>query len=321
MSILGGSGTRIKNVSIIGRALLEASDERIKAINMGMNPQLARLVYNKYQAGIRHFMMNYLSYFSPQFYLTNGPAEGTYGMIPGRGVLYWIDGLFLISFFIYVVRNHKNKILWLLIVWYLLSPIPAALSLGPGYAANRAEAMVPVLQMMLAIGVVYLLEYISDNKYRWFAASLFVCFYLIFITYFGIEYFMLSPLKNGKAMLWGSLKSAQYTVNKYPNSNILISRSLSEPHIYFAFASKFDPILYQSETLNWDYKKRGLSWVDQMPEYKLGNFVFSDINKKNLESGIFEVVVGKPEEFDKSIIPTEIIYNPDRSEAVYILEQ
>ncbi len=319
-SLINGSSTRIKSVSIFNRSLLEASDERIKAIKSGMDPVIARIIYNKYQAGVRHFTVNLLSYYSPQFYFTQGPGEGTYGMIPGRGVLYWIEIVFLISFIKLFLEKRKNKYLWLLVVWYFASAIPAALSIGPGYAANRSESMIPAIHMMMALGAYNIFLKINDIKIRKILILFTGMFYLVFIMYFSLEYFLLSPIKSARPMLWGSLISAEYLARNYTGKNILVSKSLSEPHIYAAFTSEYDPASYQVESKNWNYKKMGLLWVDQMPEYKLGNFTFSDINRKKIEAGDYDVVVGKPEEFNEVITPRHIIHYPDNGEAVYIIE-
>ena len=164
LSLHSGSLIRVSDVSIFKLSLIEASSERTKAINMGANPQLARIFYNKYQAGLRHFVTNYLSYFSPEFYFFKGPSEATYGMIPGRGVLYWFELPLFLAFVFYIVKNFNNKRLWPVLFWYLVSPIPAALSLGPGYAANRAVIQLPSIQIFLAIGFFHFLSLMSKSE-------------------------------------------------------------------------------------------------------------------------------------------------------------
>ena len=80
LSVKSGSLSRVKDVNIFKLSLMEASSDRIKAINDGMNPTFARVIHNKYLAGIRHFTSSYLLYFSPQYYFI-GAGEGKYGMI------------------------------------------------------------------------------------------------------------------------------------------------------------------------------------------------------------------------------------------------
>src|SRR4030042_2088439 len=116
-----------------------------------MNPTLARAIHNKYFAGVRHFTSSYLLYISPQFYFINGAGEGTYGMIPGRGVLYWFELPSLLMFLVYAIKNSKSNLVRLIIFWILVSPIPAALSIGPGYAANRAVISLPAIQIALSL--------------------------------------------------------------------------------------------------------------------------------------------------------------------------
>ena len=63
------------------------------------------------------------------------------------------------------------------------------------------------------------------------------------------------------------------------DKNIILSKKLSEPQIYVAFYTKWDPADYQKESQDWlEYEKIGLKFVDQLGEYKLGRFTFKDIN-------------------------------------------
>ena len=318
ISLKSGSSTRILNVNIFKTSLLEASSERIKAINQGMNPLFARIVYNKYQAGLRHFFGNYVTYFSPQFYFSQGPAESTYGMIPGRGVLYWFELPILILGFLYIFKN-KNRLFLIILTWFLIAPIPAALSVGPGYAANRAEVLLPTIQIIGALGFFYLLDIMRSFKYSKLLLAL--CGFAVsgFFCYFAFDYFVLSPQKIASGMLYGNLEAIEFVVKNYPERNIVVSKSLSEPHIYVAFASKWDPKDYQKNSSNWNYKEIGLGWVDQMPEYRLGNYLFGDVTyTKYSDRNV--VLVGKTEEFPKNTSYDKLFQSPNGDRVIGIID-
>lgn len=318
ISLRSGSSTRIFNVSIFNTSLTEASSERIKAINAGLNPIIARIVYNKYQAGVRHFFSNYVTYFSPQFYFSQGPAESTYGMIPGRGVLYWFELPLLIIGFLYLFRN-LNKFNRVLIHWYLIAPIPASLALGPGYAANRAEVMLPSIQIICALGFFYLMNFLNTFRYKKLFYTFFGFTVLIFFAYFSFDYFVLSPQKIASGMLYGNLEAIEYVKKFYPNRIIAVSKALSEPHIYVAFANKWDPRNYQKNSINWNYKKLDLGWVDQMPEYRLGDYIFTNVTyQKYIDQNI--VLVGKSDEFPKVSFFDKLFQTPSGDRAVGIID-
>ena len=251
---------------------------------------------------MERFLSNYLQYFSPSFLFTNGPAEATYGMIPGRGVLYWFE-LPLILGFIYALSTHKKKTsLFFILFWILVSPIPAALTTGRGYAANRATLMMPALQIALGYGAVEVSKLFKNRFSKRIVKLLplaYLSLLLIFLIPFLEDYYLLTPFKSAKEMLYGNLEAATWLKsNISTQKEVVISRSLSEPQIYVAFANKWDPWDYQEETQSWSiYKKNKLLFVDQLPEYRLGKYTFRSINYSTDQGSSDTFFVGKPEEF------------------------
>ena len=320
VSMRSGSATRIYNVSIFKSSLMEAFSDRSKAINSGMDPVSARVIFNKYQAGFRHFMVNYISYFSPQYYFSQGPAEATYGMIPGRGVIYWFEFPLILSFVVFLIKNKPSKYLSVILFWFFVSPVPAAMSQGPGFAANRAVIQIPSLQILMAAGFVYLYSFVSKLKIGRLLKIGYLGFASIIFAYFLIDYFLLSSQKVSSEMLYGRLEASLWLNDHADGRSVIVSKSLSEPHIYIAFADKFDPDIYQKSASDWKYKELGLGWVDQIGTYRLGNYTFSsiDIPKYKKEKDI--LLVGKPDEFPEYVNPKEVIKYPDGKPAIYVVE-
>ena len=318
LSMRSGSATRVFDVSIFKTALVEASSQRSAAINQGANSYLSRVIYNKYIVGVRHFFANYTTYFSPQFYFSQGPAETTYGMIPGRGVLYWFELPLLLAGFVYFLKNYASKFSWLVVIWYLVGPIPAALSLGPGYAANRAEVVLPSIQIICAVGVVFLshLNFRFRKQFVYASGSAVVA---TFFFYFLFDYFVSSPQKMSEGMLYGNYEAAKYLSFGYSQDQIVMSRKLSEPHIYVAFVNRWDPANYQKVTKAWNYKQIGLGWVDQMPEYSLGNYTFKNINYQEYADKRV-ILVGKPDEFPQSLSLSKVFSYPGGKQSVVVVD-
>ena len=264
-----GAGARVAERSITSGALEDGAKAKIVLIQNGMNPTLAKLLHNKYQVVISRFINNYLQYFSPSFLILDGPAETTYGMVKGFGVLSYIE-IFGLFFLIINFKKFKDKkIIYFLILWLLISPLPASLSTGVGYAANRAISMIPVLQILAGLGIYKLIESNKNVKYLLGLVVLFG-----FIVFFQ-KYLIESPTKSADGMLSGNLeKAVEITNNSDKFDEIIVSKTLSEPHIYIAFAGKIDPKFYQEETKLRKFEEIGVNWVDQMPKYKLGKFVF-----------------------------------------------
>lgn len=314
-----GAGKRVTDVNILKGSLQSAAEERISAVNNGLNPIVARGIYNKYFYALKRLSSNYFQYFSPQFLFTNGANETTYGMNPGRGTLYLVEIIFIISFFLFGVVYFKGFLP--IIFWILISPIPAALSSGPGFAANRAVIMIPAIQIISAFGFYLLIEKIKGFKYSKLVNNILYGVILVSFLFFVEEYFLMSPIKQAKGMLSGNLEVSTWlkeNVNK--GSNVIVSRRLSEPHIYIAFSEKYNPIDYQKNTKEWNFEELGLNWVDQIPDYKLGNYLFRNIDWLVDSKRENVLMVGRPEEFPEDMSPLMIFYYPDGSPSIYVVD-
>lgn len=300
-----GGGTRIAERSITQGALEDGARKKIELIQKGMNPIVARLLHNKYQVTVLRFVNNYKQHFSYNFLFKDGPKETTYGMIPGQGVLYRFEGLLLLGLIPLILYKKVSKIVLLLIGWLLISPVPAALSTGVGFSANRAEIMIPAIQILEVVGVSGWLIILSKmkRKIRLIPVGIFSALILFEVLSFAKLYFINSPKITSKGMLYGNLEVAQWLTKNYKDKNITVSRTLSEPQMYITFAGKWDPANYQNSTKGWNLE----TWVDQIPSYKLGNFTFQ--NEK--------INVGRPEDFKKGTVPDKVFYYPNGEEAIY----
>ncbi|UCG55383.1 MAG: glycosyltransferase family 39 protein, partial [Dehalococcoidia bacterium] len=247
-----GAGERVKDVSLFKGAMEAAGIERVTGVLAGMNPFLARLMHNKFIYVAKRFLSNYLLYFSPQFYFTHGPAEATYGMIPGRGVLYFFELPFL-AWFIYSLSKYKNKLLvTIMLIWLFVAPIPAALATGPGYTGNRAVIMLPALQVILALGAISMyksLKQIVNKKILRYLVLVYCSLITIMFAGFIEDWLVQSPKKTARAMLYGHYEAAQWlSENVGDDRKIYVSKKLSEPQMYVAYANQWDPVDYQRAT-------------------------------------------------------------------------
>lgn len=189
---------------------------------------------------------------------------------------------------------------------------------GAGYSANRAAVMMPAMEILLGVGAFYFFESLNKKKVlTLISAAVMAIFFIFFLE----DYFVQSRYKIAKPMLYGNLEVAHWlTKNVNPNSEIIVDKSLSEPHIYFAFAQKYDPSKYQKDTQNWNYTEQGSKWVDQMGEYTLqgGRLSFKDIHVEYLKEN--KVFIGRPNDFPEGIKPTLVFTYPNQEPAIYVLD-
>lgn len=267
------------------------------------------------------FIDNYLSYFSLEFLFTKGAKEASYGMIPERGVLYLFELPFLILTFISLAKRWNKNFLPIL-VWLILAPIPAALSRGVGYHANRVAIMMPAIQIISAYGFFLFLSLIPKyKKMIIFLVGLIIAISFLWFLWFYFRYF---PKISACAMSYGWRETIDH-LNRIDDKyeKVIVSRKFSEPQAFIAFYKKWDPLDFQKESQDWlKYQKEGLKFVDQLDKYNLGKYEFRNIDwkkDKNLEGVLF---IGKEGDFPSNEFLTKrIIPYPDGQPAFLIVER
>lgn len=317
-----GAGERGADVAIFNPTdrWASVSDRRYEAVLQGFPGFLERIFVNKGTYVFDQFIGGYFSYLSPQFLFTQGAGEWTYGMIPGRGVLHLIELPFLLTA-VWLFFKKRDPTLSIIVLWILLSPIPAALAKGPGFAANRAAIMMPAIQILSAYGGVALFNALLKwrRMSKRFLLSCYLAILFASLIFFLEDYRYHASVQGAQSMLYGRRDAVEFVKSvedKY--QGIIFSRSLSEPQIYVAFYKQWDPSDYQRNTPDWlRYEKEGRSFLDQLGEYQLGKYVFHGIGKTE---GFGQLLVGKPEEFSQNIIALKTIYYPNGKTAILIVD-
>jgi 4-amino-4-deoxy-L-arabinose transferase-like glycosyltransferase len=320
-----GSARRAQERSIARGALEAQAQGRLKAINSGINPLIARVFHNKYLVISSRFITNYEQYLSFKFLFRDGAREATYGMIPGIGVLYWFEAPFLLFFLYGAFKRERRNLSLFILFWILLSPIPAALATGVGYSANRVAIMMPAIQVATGLGFVSFCDLVGKllRPRGLVFSGIFLILLVIFsFSYFLKDYLTLYPFKYSNQMLYGNMNVA-YWLSEYTKdfSRITVSSSLSEPHIYIAFVNKWDPTDYQSNSRSWKvYKLLGVSFLDQIPEYNLGKYIFKKIDEKELNVENNSLLVGRPNEFPEGSKIVRTFYYPNGEPSILVVK-
>lgn len=322
-SFATGGGARLQTVNILQNNAQVAVNSRYAADRAGMPDLLSKVVHNKYDSALHKYAGNYLSYFSPEFYFFQGPGESVYGMLPGRGVLYWFEIIFLLGFLAFLFRSKVTTGLVLIGAWILLAPLPAAASVGPGYAANRVALMMPALQIILALGAVYLWSQVKaflPIKMAKLLAGLLLLFAVGNILFFLDDYFLLSPYKVAQARNYGAMDVFTWIKNhNLADQKFIVSRRFSEPQIYVAFAMAWDPKDFQQAAKDWNYAAQGAAWVDEIPGYKLDNFTFDSLDWQKYRSHKDLYLIGTKDDFPENIKAIKTFYYPNGKESFLIV--
>lgn len=282
---------------------------------------IVKMFYNKIVYLYETFSHSYLSYLSPQFLITQGAGETTYGMIPGYGVLGLIPGVGFFLSLIFLIQKKSNSdkknILFLLSV-ILIPPLIAAIAKGQ-YSANRVSLMMPFIQIFSAFGLVSLVSKI-DHKFQSITKIVLLIGFVFTSLIFLQRYYFQGNQILAQGMLYGH-KQANDFIDLQSVDQIIYSRKLSEPQAYVNFFHQINPQIVQSESVNWlKYQKDGLLFLDQLGEYNLDKYIFREINIVSDSQIPNALIIGRPEEF-RDIKPDFIIYYPSKAKvnaAIYI---
>ena len=269
------------------------ADRRFTARISGLPDVWARAFSNKVTFTISEFTKNYLSYLSPQFLFTSGAGESTYGIIPGRGLLYYIE-LPLLAAAMLAIIKRPSKSHYLLLALLLVSLLPPALAKGPGYAANRAAAILPFLMALSSAGLMYLHKKLS--AYHLPLTAFLVTAYSLLFAFFLEDYVYHSPRVLARGMNYGVKEAVTRALQLTGPDLLQISRSLSEPHIYLAFYQATDPIVYQKDISRYaDFPSQGYKFMDQLGDYSIAGIRYGNLRLSS--AGRREILVGRPGDF------------------------
>ena len=183
------------------------SNSQFEITQNGLPYSATKLIYNKFIYLYETFISSYFSYFSPQFLLTQGAGETTYGMIPGYGVLGLIPYVGLILCFILIIKfgfkSNTNKNIIFLLTICLIPPLIAAIAKGQ-YSANRVSLMTPFIQIAASAGLILFTANFSKKIQK-------ICFIISFIIFFGFSiiflgryFFPRKPNFSRRHALWPS---------------------------------------------------------------------------------------------------------------------
>ena len=247
------------------------------------------LRYNRPLTYAQVFIKNYLSHFSFGFLFLRGSGFSQYN-VPNQGVLYFWELPFLIWGLIYWLKSKKEFLI--LLSWLLIAPLANSLT-GTAHPV-RAILMLPVFQILSATGIFSSFVFFLERKYFKFLYLVLLSL-IISVSFAGfvIKYFIYYPIPAEWNWQMGYLELYQkLEVQEAKYEKIYISKFYGEPHIFYLFYRKFDPLKYQSgeEVERYDREDQW-SNVDRIGKY----FFVQEPGKISLKPG--EILAEPLQEF------------------------
>lgn len=320
-SFMIGGGSRIAERSITQSALEQAFAERAELSKKGIDAKYSKILHNKYTVMVKRFGGNFTQYLSPKFLLLKGAGDASYAMRPGVGLITVTELILLSGILLLLKDDRKRKVIIFVSIWIILSILPAALSTGSANAANRASNLLPAILSLTVLGLTGWLGILHGKKTAYRKAFV-VANVIIGILGFGVfinKYFSAPPVGELRQMGYGYLEVSKWLENEIPNSKIIISRGLTEPQIFIAFANVINPATFQKATEEWDLVGANVKWVDQLPQYSMTRYTIKSVD---LSSDLItdNIVVMHATELKDNLNPSKVFYYPDGSPNIYILE-
>ena len=259
-SMLSKEGlTRQRQTNFISNAFDEVYKSSVK-INKSGNTLVSRIIYNRRIVYARILITNYLDHFIPDFLFINGDANPRH-RVKGMGVMYHWESLFVILGLFALFKFNKNLRNFVL-YWILIAPIPAALAF-PAPHALRSLNMLPMPQLLVALGIVLLYIYLSNKWKKVFVVVLAVVVSIFLVRYLYLYHFIFRFTKISE---WtdGYKQAVSKTVELEANyQKVIITGRYWQPYIYYLFYTKYSPKDYQLHGTKKGFGKYyfgGTSW-------------------------------------------------------------
>lgn len=312
LAVFQDSSARYYWVRILDEGAISFLDQ---ARNNSTYPDLiTKLIYNRPTYFIFHFLTNYLKHLSVQFLAISGGTNYQFSL-QNMGLIYLIELPFLIWGFLKLL---KSKIGWIFLIWFLIAPIPSALTREAPHAL-RSIFMIGSIQVITAFGLIQFFKLFEQRallvKVGYWLVGVLI---LLNATIYFKNYFLEYPEKYSQAWQYGYrqvIDEIRESYDKYPK--IYFTKYYGEPHIFYLFFSKYDPQRYQNnETLVRD-SHTNWRWVDRLDKIYFIND-WEMVGKMKNETNA--LIIASPGNVPENSRKLKTIYFMDGSIAFEIVE-
>lgn len=245
---------------------IELANQRISTDG---NAWWAKIVHNRRITYGLEFLKHYTDHFRADFLFYSGDVNLRLST-QAVGEMYWLDLPFLLIGIFYLLKK-RNKTSALLLVWVLLAPIPAATARETPHAL-RAENILPVPQILTALGLVWVVQFLSKQTGRKRLAIFITVIILGYVFLAGAYldyYYRIYPVKSASSWQYGYKPMVEYVSrieNKYPC--VQVTQTYGRPYIYFLLYNRFPPEKY------WQERKIDRDWYGFWYVHSFGKYQF-----------------------------------------------
>lgn len=252
------------------------SEEEKNMIISESNTTDYNIFYNRFFFFCRNFISRYFNNFSSKFLIFEGDWQNPRHSAPYVGVILYPSIIFLIIGFFSIFLDKKIKIInYFFVSWFLLAPIPAALTRDLIQSVRSMSFSIPLVYF-IALGIC-----IFTNKFKnIFVYFLIICLYLISFLYYSDLYYNHMVKKSPNDFLYGYKEAMTYlTRNKDKFNKIEFTNFYGQPYIYYLFYSRYSPVNYQKNAKLTENIVGDTGSVD-----KIDNIFFKSVDFNSLKN-------------------------------------
>jgi len=225
---------------------------------------VCQITYSKPLFYFSQFLENYIENLSANLYYIDG--NNGYQSFAPRGFFYLFELPLFIAGVVYLIKKWPSQTK-ILLAWLFIVPLaPSLTSVGnPG----RLNILLPLPQIVSALGVVFLYTSIRQKKLRGTFSILLTVVVVASFFRFIVDVNTLYPKFTARAQRYGYKEVFRYAYAEKDNyEQIAISRRADDAkqYIHFLMSSKYDPAAYQKERA---YTKDSSGWqsVNQIGKF------------------------------------------------------
>jgi len=230
--IIYGNNLRFQMVSIFNSYYDHQLENKVRSVF----PRLSESRSTGFYSAV--FVLNYMEYISPKFLAFSGDnnirhSPRGYGQLLHIEYLLFSIGLLASPCLYRKFNGRKRKGLLFFMLWFFLSPVPASLTAESVPHAIRSIIMLPVPQIIAALGF----SYLCGMKKPWShvlavsAVILYTASTLVFLNHYFIAY----PDYSYLAWQYGTREAIGFVEKNYRNSTIYLSHYIFGGDVFARF--------------------------------------------------------------------------------------
>ncbi len=281
----------------------------------GMVVHNRRIATFRYQTMLQ-FLNNIYLHLSPKFLLV-GYHENfrEKNHAPSYGLMHLWEAIFLVIGFYVFCRSFVNRYSSILLLWFISGLVLAAMS-WDSPNSWRSLSLVPVFAVWTAWGLQTarnILQKEAQFILRTFEMFFLATVFFSLVIYYH-QYFVHLNIETSQEWRYGRREAALYADSlKNQYKKIVVSTELDDPHLYFLYYLRYDPVKYLAEggTVSG-------GWTAKQNHF--GPFEFRSFDYLTIKHEPGLLLIGLPREFPSGTEPFKIIKYVNGQDAIWMVK-